>query len=385
MNHQEKTIIIGGGIAGISCALKLREAGKPFVMIAERLGGRVYYDDELKVNFGAYFMVHNYENVKKILKKATPLSKTNGQYHNNEKDYYKIFRLKTLGQIPQFIRFGLTMVKFMRHYKRYKERCEIMSDRQAISSDPYIKRLFFQPALDFIDEKRFVGIHEDYFSKFSYACMAVKADQINALDYLIICIALVLPIHRHVFDNKGIAEMFKNELIIDSVTSIKRTDKGYKVTTKSGKVLQEKYTVVATPGFVTKQLLDIPYIRESYMLSTSHVTGTLKKKYRKYFMNLFAEGAPIIAISIQDDGSYIVHASVSTEEDYLDNYFDNYIINKKVTWEKALYTEGKDIVDEQVKEFGKNLYIAGEHNSVGMEPSAISGIYAANEIIRSMM
>jgi hypothetical protein len=260
-----------------------------------------------------------------------------------------------------------------------------MSDRQAISSDPYIKRLFFQPALDFIDEKRFVGIHEDYFSKFSYACMAVKADQINALDYLIICIALVLPIHRHVFDNKGIAEMFKNELIIDSVTSIKRTDKGYKVTTKSGKVLQEKYTVVATPGFVTKQLLDIPYIRESYMLSTSHVTGTLKKKYRKYFMNLFAEGAPIIAISIQDDGSYIVHASVSTEEDYLDNYFDNYIINKKVTWEKALYTEGKDIVDEQVKEFGKNLYIAGEHNSVGMEPSAISGIYAANEIIRSMM
>ena len=56
----------------------------------------------------------------------------------------------------------------------------------------------------------------------------------------------------------------------------------------------------------------------------------------------------------------------------------------KVSWEKSLYAEGKEIVDEQVEEFGDNLYIAGEHNGVGMEPSAISGMYAANAILKSM-
>jgi glycine/D-amino acid oxidase-like deaminating enzyme len=180
------------------------------------------------------------------------------------------------------------------------------------------------------------------------------------------------------------ADLFKDELVIDSVTKIKKSDDGYRVKTKSGKVFEEKYAIVATPGYVTKQLLDLPFVRNSYMLSTSHVSGTLKKKYRKYFMNLFAEGSPIIAISLQDDNSYIVHASLSTEEQYLNNYFEEYTMHKKVTWEKALYTEGKEIVDEQVEKFGDNLYVAGEHNSVGMEPSAISGKYAANAILKSM-
>jgi hypothetical protein len=101
-------------------------------------------------------------------------------------------------------------------------------------------------------------------------------------------------------------------------------------------------------------------------------------------MNLFAERAPIIAISVQGDNSYIVHASTSSVEDYLNNYFEEYTLHNKVTWEKSLYTDGKEIVDEQVEEFGDNLYIAGEHNSVGMEPSAISGIYAANAVLKSM-
>jgi glycine/D-amino acid oxidase-like deaminating enzyme len=382
MNSQEKTIIIGAGIAGISCALKLRRAGRPFVMVTESLGGRICYSDEEKVNFGAYFTVSDYHNVKKILKKESPLKKTSCLYHNSENECYTLFRWKTLLQLLQFIRFAVSMIKFKRHYERYKKRCEVMPVREALSSDPYMQEVFYRPALDFIEEKRFREVHDDYFSKLTFACTAVTTDNLNTLDYLNLCIALVLPIHRFVFDNKGMADMFRDELVIDSVTEIKKTADGYTVKTKSGRVFAEKYVVVATPGYITKQLLNLPFIRNSYFISTSHVSGRLKEKYRKYFMHLFAEGAPILTISLQDDNSYLVHASTPSEEKYLNDYFEEYTMHGKVSWEKSLYAEGKEIVDEQVEEFGDNLYIAGEHNGVGMEPSAISGMYAANAILK---
>jgi len=381
MEHKE-IIIMGGGIAGISCALKLREAGRSFIMITERLGGRIYYSDEEKVNFGAYFYMSNYRHVKKVLKKGTHLNKASALYHNSADDYYTLFRLKTLRQFPQLVRFAKTMIIFKLHFEKYKKNCEVMPVREALAADPYMHDLFYRSALSFIDEKGFRDVHDDFFSKFSYACTAVSTDKVNALDYCTLSLGLLLPLHRFIFDNRGLALQFKNELVIDTVVEVKMKGKGYTVKTKSGKTYSSDYVVAATPGSVTQKLLHLPFIRNSYMLQSWHVEGTLKKKYIKYGMNLFGEGSKIIAIARQDDGSYLVFAA-TTDNQCLNDYFENFKMLGSVIWEKALYTEGKTLVEEHAAEFGENLYISGEHNCVGMEPSAISGIYAANAIIQS--
>jgi uncharacterized FAD-dependent dehydrogenase len=49
-----------------------------------------------------------------------------------------------------------------------------------------------------------------------------------------------------------------------------------------------------------------------------------------------------------------------------------------VSWEKAMYVQGSAYLEQ---EFKKNLFIAGDHNGLGLEPAAISGIFAANKII----
>lgn len=382
MEHR-KIIIIGGGIAGISCALKLREAGEEFIMITDRLGGRIYYSDDEKVNYGAYFVMGNYHHVKKVLRKATGLSKINAQFHKSEDNYYSLASLKTIRLLPQLFRFVFAMIRFSNHFEKYKKNCEIMPVREALDKDPYMRDIFYTPAADFIARNGFAGAHDAFFSMFSYACTAVPAEKINALDYLTLSCGLLLPIHRFVFDNAGMAERFRGALVAGSVASIEKKKELYVLKTKSGRKFTCEYAVVATPGSVTKKLLHLPFIRKSYLLQVFHVRGTLKDTYAGYRMNLFHEKSKVIIISVEDDGTYMVFASTKDTR-HLGDYFKSYEIIGSVTWEKALYTEGKEIVDEQTAAFGKNLYIAGEHNGVGMEPSAISGIFAANRILASI-
>jgi hypothetical protein len=49
-------------------------------------------------------------------------------------------------------------------------------------------------------------------------------------------------------------------------------------------------------------------------------------------------------------------------------------------WEKAMYIQGSAYMEQQ---YGDHIYVAGDHNGLGLEPAAISGIYAANQIIKS--
>ena len=64
-----ETIVVGGGIAGMSCARKLKDNGRDVLLITDELGGRVCYDPELHNNFGAVFCMENYDNAFKIVDK----------------------------------------------------------------------------------------------------------------------------------------------------------------------------------------------------------------------------------------------------------------------------------------------------------------------------
>ena len=38
-----QTVIVGGGMAGMSCALRLMERGEEFLLLTDVLGGRIMY------------------------------------------------------------------------------------------------------------------------------------------------------------------------------------------------------------------------------------------------------------------------------------------------------------------------------------------------------
>ena len=47
-------------------------------------------------------------------------------------------------------------------------------------------------------------------------------------------------------------------------------------------------------------------------------------------------------------------------------------------WEKAMFTQGAAYLEQQ---YENGIYVAGDHNGLGLEPAAISGVFAANQII----
>ena len=55
-----ETIIIGGGISGLSCARKLKDNEKEFLLITENIGGRIISSSDGKINYGAYFVGSDY-------------------------------------------------------------------------------------------------------------------------------------------------------------------------------------------------------------------------------------------------------------------------------------------------------------------------------------
>ena len=79
------------------------------------------------------------------------------------------------------------------------------------------------------------------------------------------------------------------------------------------------------------------------------------------------------------DGDYEIFTEVDFEEgNKFDDYFEEWEVIGKKYWEYALYTAAREALPQNL---APGLVMAGEVNGLGMEPAAISGIYAANKIL----
>jgi len=137
--------------------------------------------------------------------------------------------------------------------------------------------------------------------------------------------------------------------------------------------------VLATPADVTarivKPVVKLPKIRNASVLYAYLIRGRMKARYRNHLVHIFADDIPIIFTAKRKEGEY----EVFTEQEIdLAEYFDAYVVVECVHWPKALFTNPSIVLDQNL---AANLYMAGDHNGLGMEPAAISGIYAANRIL----
>lgn len=79
------------------------------------------------------------------------------------------------------------------------------------------------------------------------------------------------------------------------------------------------------------------------------------------------------------DGDYEIFTEVDFEEgNKFDEYFEEWGVIGKKYWEYALYTAAHEALSQNL---APGLIMAGDVNDLGMEPAAISGIYAANKIL----
>jgi len=374
-----KTIIVGGGSAGMSCALRLKQANEEFILLTDVLGGRICYSEQEHVNFGAYFVMANYHNAKKLLTRRTWINPFSVTFHNSDTEQFNTLSWHSIARVPQLLKFYLTMRTFIGHYARYKKRCETMTQRNAMAADPYILDLFSKPAAQFIREKGFEKAAHDYISKFSYACTGVDMDNITALDMMNCCMGLAVPIHRFSFDRKTVENRLGGRVRYGSVVRIERQLDQFRVTTAEGQEFTAHNLVLATPATVTTQLLGLNQpLRQTCKLYVYHVRAKLKEKYSHKEMNVFPFVSKIVFTAVMDDGSYLVYTR-ENDDQLLNLVCDSYEMIGNKGWEKAMFVYGQAYVEQN---YGERLFVAGDHNGLGLEPTAISGVYAANQIIK---
>jgi hypothetical protein len=374
------TLIVGGGSAGMSCALKLHQGKRDFLLLSDVLGGRICYSQQEQVNFGAYFVMANYDNAKKLLTRRTWINPFSVTFHNSDTEQFNTISWHSITRIPQLLKFYFAMRTFIKHYVLYKKRCEQMTQREAMQADPYIEDLFLKPAAQFIHDNGFEKAAHDYISKFSYACTGVDMENITALDMMNCCMGLVVPIHRFSFDAAAMERRLSGCVKYGTVVAIKRKEGCFEAVTSAREIIVARNLVLATPAAVTAQLLNLKEpLRQTCKLYVYHVKATFKKKYTHKQMNVFPFVSKIVFTAIMDDGSYLVYTR-EKDEQLLNLVCEGYQLIGMKGWEKAMYVYGRAYVEQN---YGERLYVAGDHNGLGLEPTAISGVYAANQIIKA--
>lgn len=366
-------------MAGMSCAMKLLEAGEDFLLVTDDLGGRIKYSAEAKVNFGAYFVMASYVNAKRLVSKGRWINPLDSCFHNSADERFKAVSWHTLTQLSGLVRFYFALREYSKHYEVFKQRCLTIPQKEALKADRYLEKIFSMPATQFAKEKNIEQVVADYVSKFGYACTGASLEQISALDFLNVSMGMITPIHCLIFEPENVAQRLGKHLVSESVISVEKWSGGYIVSGDSGQAYRAENVVIATPAVVTQKLLGLEAVRKASSIYVFHIKADLKPMYRGASMNLFPSTSEFMLTVKQHDGSYLVYSR--QKETDLNQICERFELLATMDWKKAMYVQGKAFMEQQ---YGEGIFVAGDHNGLGLEPAAISGIFAANQIIKKV-
>lgn len=373
--NKTETIIVGAGIAGIACARHLAAHNKKFRIITKNIGGRIMTENHGTVNYGAYFVLNNYDHILPLVKKGEKLHPFSIEFHNTKQHYHLI----RMCRYPiQTIRLLSMLYAFKKQYESFKKACEMTSQKKVIKNDPLLKKLYVQSATAFIKEKKITDIAEKFLSEGVYMCTFLPLSKISAFDFMRLCLGLIIPAYEFTFLQDEAVKKFTNRISIDTVIKINKKGKKWKVETRNGEQYKARNIIIATEPTVAQKLIGIKKIKMGSNAYVLHITGTLKQEWRNGQFELFNSTCPVIFIRKQNDGSYIFYTKTAKPD--LKRYFIKPKIIFKKAWKPAFTINGKKLLGCTQ---GKRLYVIGDHNIIGLEDAYITGIYAANKIIES--
>ncbi|BAK44486.1 FAD/NAD(P)-binding protein [Eggerthella sp. YY7918] len=402
MAFDAETIIVGAGAAGMNCAFKLQEAKRPYLLISDTIGGRICNDEQKHMNYGAVFYFGSYKNMlaSDLLIPGPDVlpSLTQGCCHPDKERQYAALSVTTALDAPSLLRFTNFMKKeFLPHYTQFKENCEVMEVRAALEKDPFINQLYHETAAQMIERVGFKKIADDLVSMFAHGCTGSKISTLSGLDYLncVQPLTLNLPsmstymsLKRFDFDSaKTVQRLAEGSggVVMDTVRAVEQLEGGWAVVCASGARYTAQNLVMAAPADVTRDLLapveavENFEVRNASVLYGYVVAGKMKDRYEHHMVHIFTDSIPIIFTAKRFDGDYEVFTEIDFEEGRkFDEYFDEWEVLGVKHWEKALFTNPNLVLPQNL---APGLIMAGDHNGLGMEPAAISGIYAANKIM----
>ncbi len=371
-----ETIIVGGGMAGLGCARRLQEHGRPFLMISPEIGGRVRTSADGTVNYGAYYVTDDYHWTLPLVTKLDRVRITDGYFHRSQQRY--CFRsLRLVRHFPAWRRFTDDLKRFRRHFNRMNRFAGDYSRRNLIASDPVLQQAYDQTAAEYIRERRLEGFFADFIDHLLWASFFHDPHEVSTFFVLAASLPLIVPMHTFVFDTKRAIAGFHDRIVYDSIRQVRLSDGQATVTTSEGRDYRCRNLVMATPMDHTNRLLGslAQPIRGGIDVSYYHLRGEIRPRYRGATRNFFPSDESAI-ISREHDGSFLYFYSI----DKIDKYFESYSVIAHDQWKPALFFHGKQFVDAQP---APHVFLASDHDVPSMENAYLNGRYTASLLLQS--
>jgi hypothetical protein len=371
-----ETIIIGAGISGLACAKILQEHDKQFVIISETIGGRILTSKDGKVNYGAFFVCSDYYHMLQYVTIQSRIKLRDFCFHDGDK-IYVLFQPKFIRYIVQFIKIIKILYTFRKHLRKLRKTTENISQKNAIKQDSFLYKLYMENANDFIKRKKIQTGTEIYLSKALYSTTFSTIYEMNAFSFLQFLLPLITPIYTFSFKTNEIIQTFKDKIFITQVNDVSYYDGIYTIKTNKD-TLHCTNIVLATEITWSKKIAHITQTNKPISTNMLHIRGIVKDVISKKKYHLFSPKNNIQAIAHLPDNTFLFYYKKKPYS--LERFFINPKIIGQHHWDPAGTINGHELIECKR---GQNLYLIGDYNICGLEESYITGLYAANQIIKS--
>ncbi|MBW3004037.1 FAD-dependent oxidoreductase [Candidatus Woesearchaeota archaeon] len=372
------TVIVGGGISGMACARRLQDAGKDFLLITKVLGGRILSPGLFGTSSGADYVTEDYKNVLKYVDKGQGFCGLKDYYFFDGKKFVNVYNLGNIKYIPKIIRFFSLVKKVRKHFVRYREQAPYKTVKECFESDPVLLKYWRMSAKEFIKRHKFQVLDKIYGNPVTQTTMFAGSDKVNALYYLGVFFPAVIKTWNADFRNtvKKLTKGYWDRILIGNVSKVWKKDKIYSIKTSKG-VFTANNVVLAAPQMQLARVYNVPEPGMQTEIYTYHLKGIRKDVYNDKKV-IFFRNKEITQLSMMKDGTDKAY-SKSANPDFK-KFYKSFKVVGKVYWKPATIIPKKEFIKQKLD---NNLYLASDYNISSLEDSFLTGLYAANQIIKN--
>jgi hypothetical protein len=370
------TVIVGGGIAGLACARALHLGGRPFLLLTDRVGGRMHVSAEGH-NLGAAYVTTDYRHVLRFVD-CGPRIYSKDVYFFDGSRCRTVLHPSSLRHAAALGRLYREVLRFRSHLVRLRQAAPHRCQRELMRADPVLARSVEQPAVDFVREHGLEQLTEIYCGPIFFSTLFVPWRHANAFYFLANLMPILLPVYvadlRHTVQR--LMAGFEARVVRQRVTATHHEGDGFAVHTATASY-HARHLVLAVPERNARPLLaldtaaplDVPYC-------TLHVRGQRRPRYRPGKTVFLRESHAARVLWPQSGGLDILYCA-SLDPD-LSEYYEQVEIVDAVRWKTAVQLRFGDWRPLSPQ---PRLFTIGDYNICGLEDSFLTGLYAANQIM----
>ncbi|MFA5102290.1 MAG: FAD-dependent oxidoreductase [Candidatus Thermoplasmatota archaeon] len=343
------TIIIGGGIAGLSCAYHLQQQGQDFLLISKDIGGRIRTSADGTVNYGAFFVCSDYDTLLPFVTLRHRIHLSDFCFHEND-TMYPFYEPRLLLYLSQLMKTKRLLYRFRNHLRRLRKATETISQKNALEADSFLHDLYLKNAADFIKEHDLTRGTHRYLSKALYSTTFSGVQEMNAFSFLHYLLPLITPIFTFTFEKKTMTASFQEKIRIDSVIDIHSTSEWHKIKTTT-ETFMAKNLVLATELGWSSRFLGITEMNTPVSTHMMHIQGTPTTLVSRKKYHLFSPLDRTQSIADLQDGTYLLYYKDSPPA--LDTFFHHPELLASHFWDPAGRVNGHVLIESKRAD---NLY-----------------------------